>query len=148
MCIRDRPWGARGTTGTQRAMQEEHLLKPVTQADPRIGMVLQDRYRIVRLLGEGGMGAVYEGEHILIKKRVAIKCLHSQYAQNPEVVARFHREALAATSIGHQNIIEVTDMGRFPDGAVFMVLEYLQGRDFAALIDDEGPQQLGRVVHI
>jgi len=129
-------------------MQDEQLLQPTQTGDPRIGMILQDRYRIVRQLGEGGMGAVYEGEHLLIKKRVAIKCLHAQYAQNPEVVARFHREALAATSIGHQNIIEVTDLGRFPDGAVFMVLEYLQGRDFARLIDDEGPQPLGRIVHI
>ena len=129
-------------------MDHDQLMQPAQQADPKIGMVLQDRYRIVRLLGEGGMGAVYEGEHLLIKKRVAIKCLHAQYAQNPEVVARFHREALAATSIGHQNIIEVTDLGRFPDGAVFMVLEFLQGRDFANLIEDEGPQPLNRVVHI
>jgi serine/threonine protein kinase len=129
-------------------MDHDQLMQPAPQADPKIGMVLQDRYRIVRLLGEGGMGAVYEGEHLLIKKRVAIKCLHAQYAQNPEVVARFHREALAATSIGHQNIIEVTDLGRFPDGAVFMVLEFLQGRDFANLIEDEGPQPLNRVVHI
>jgi serine/threonine-protein kinase len=129
-------------------MDHDQLMQPAQQADPKIGMVLQDRYRIVRLLGEGGMGAVYEGEHLLIKKRVAIKCLHAQYAQNPEVVARFHREALAATSIGHQNIIEVTDLGRFPDGSVFMVLEFLQGRDFANLIEDEGPQPLNRVVHI
>ncbi len=129
-------------------MDHDQLLQPVQAGDPKLGMVLQDRYRIVRLLGEGGMGAVYEGEHLLIKKRVAIKCLHAQYAQNPEVVARFHREALAATSIGHENIIEVTDLGRFPDGAVFMVLEFLQGRDFANLIEDEGPQPLNRVVHI
>ena len=129
-------------------MEDERLLQPTQTGDPKLGMILQDRYRIIRQLGEGGMGAVYEGEHLLIKKRVAIKCLHAQYAQNPEVVARFHREALAATSIGHQNIIEVTDLGRFPDGSVFMVLEYLQGRDFARLIDDEGPQPLGRVVRI
>ncbi len=129
-------------------MHDEPLLRPTQTDDPKLGMILQDRYRIVRLLGEGGMGAVYEGEHLLIKKRVAIKCLHAHYAQNPEVVARFHREALAATSIGHQNIIEVTDLGRFPDGAVFMVLEYLQGMDFARLIDEQGPQPLGRVVHI
>ena len=124
------------------------LLQPSSGPDPKIGMVLQDRYRIVRKLGEGGMGAVYEGEHILIKRRVAIKCLHGQFATNPEIVARFHREALAATSIGHQNIIEVTDMGRFPDGSVFMVLEFLEGRDWAKDIDEQGPQPLGKVVKI
>jgi serine/threonine-protein kinase len=139
---------AEGGTEVDGPMHDEQLLQPTQTADTKIGMILQDRYRIVRQLGEGGMGAVYEGEHLLIKKRVAIKCLHAQYAQNPEVVARFHREALAATSIGHQNIIEVTDLGRFPDGSVFMVLEFLPGRDFARLIDDEGPQPLGRVVHI
>jgi serine/threonine-protein kinase len=124
------------------------LLQPAAGPDPKIGMVLQDRYRIVRKLGEGGMGAVYEGEHVLIKRRVAIKCLHGQFATNPEIVARFHREALAATSIGHQNIIEVTDMGRFPDGSVFMVLEFLEGRDWSKDIDEQGPQPLGKVVKI
>lgn len=117
-------------------------------ADPRISMVLADRYKIIRKLGEGGMGTVYEGEHVLIKRRVAIKCLHAHYANSPEIVARFHREALAATSIRHPNIVEVTDMGRFPDGAFFMVLEYLEGRDWAADLSHTGPQPLGRVVHI
>ncbi len=121
---------------------------PTDAADPRIGLVLQDRYKIVRKLGEGGMGAVYEGEHVLIKRRVAIKCLHAHYANSPEIVARFHREALAATSIRHPNIVEVTDMGRFADGAFFMVLEYLEGRDWADDLAKAGPQPLGRVVHI
>ena len=116
--------------------------------DPRIGMVLQDRYRIVRKLGDGGMGSVYEGEHVLIKRRVAIKVLHSQFAQNPEIVARFQREAEAATSIGHPNIIEVTDMGRFPDGTAYMVLEFLDGRDWSKDIEREGPQPVGKVIHI
>lgn len=129
------------------AMSEE-LLQPAAQEDPRVGMVLQDRYRIVKKIGEGGMGAVYEGEHVLIKRRVAIKCLHSQFATNPEIVARFHREALAATSIGHQNIIEVTDMGRFDDGSVFMVLEYLEGRDWSDDIDNHGAQPLAKTLHI
>ena len=124
------------------------LLQPAEGPDPKIGMVLQDRYRIVRKLGEGGMGAVYEGEHVLIKRRVAIKCLHGQFAQNPEIVARFHREALAATSIGHENIIEVTDMGRFDDGSVFMVLEFLDGRDWSDDIEGHGPQPLGKTVRI
>jgi serine/threonine protein kinase len=116
--------------------------------DPNLGTVLQERYRIVRKLGEGGMGRVYEGEHILIKRRVAIKCLHAQYATDAEVVARFHREALAATSIGNEHIVEVTDMGRFPDGAVYMVLEFLEGRDLGDEIDANGPLAVGRAVRI
>ena len=108
-----------------------------TRQDPRIGMVLQERYRILRKLGDGGMGSVYEAEHLLIKRRVAIKVLHSQFADNPGIVARFRREAEAATSIGHPNIIEVTDMGSFPDGTTYMVLEFLEGRDWAKDIATE-----------
>ncbi len=116
--------------------------------DERIGMVLQERYRIVRRLGGGGMGAVYEGEHLLIGKRVAIKILHAQFAQDAEMVTRFVREAKAATAIGHPNIVEVNDMGQLPDKTAYMVLEYLDGRDFATDIRDQGPQPLGNVVHI
>jgi len=116
--------------------------------DPLLGKVLQDRYRVVRKLGEGGMGAVYEGEHLLIKKRVAIKVLHPQFATSPEIVARFHQEALAATAIGHEHIVEVNDMGRTPDGAIFMVLEFLMGTDFAGLLEKEQRISIGRVVHI
>ena len=142
------PYGVQATWVESDEMNDHALLEPAEGPDPRIGLVLQERYRIVRKLGEGGMGAVYEGEHVLIKRRVAIKCLHAQFAQNPEIVARFHREALAATSIGHQNIIEVTDMGRFDDGSVFMVLEFLLGRDWSDDIDAHGAQPLGKVVHI
>jgi serine/threonine-protein kinase len=128
-------------------MSDNALLQPMT-TDPKIGVILQDRYRVVRKIGEGGMGAVYEGEHMLISRRVAIKCLHAQFATNAEIVARFQNEAMAANSIRHQNIIEVTDMGRFEDGTVFMVLEFLEGRELADLITKEGPQPLGRIVHI
>jgi serine/threonine-protein kinase len=116
--------------------------------DKRLGMVLQDKYRIVRKIGEGGMGSVYEAEHVLIKRRVAIKCLHAHFTSNEELVARFHREALAATAVGNEHIIEVTDMGALPDGTIFMVLEYLDGRDFASVLDTEGPQRIDRVMHV
>ena len=122
------------------------LDQPIT--DPLLGKTLAERYRIVKKLGEGGMGAVYEGEHLIIKKRVAIKVLHPQFAATPEIVARFHQEALAATAIGHEHIVEVNDMGRTPEGALFMVLEYLAGRDFSDLLDKESPLPIGRITHI
>ena len=111
-------------------------------------MTVEGRYRILSQLGQGGMGAVYLAEHVLIKRKVALKCLHSELARDQEVVTRFHREALAATAIGNEHVVEVTDMGRFDDGALFMVLEYLQGQDLADLIDHEGPQTLGRATRI
>jgi serine/threonine-protein kinase len=122
------------------------LLAPAS--DPLIGKTLAERYQVIRKLGEGGMGAVYEGQHLVIKKRVAIKLLHPQYATSPEVVARFHQEALSATAIGHEHIVEVNDMGRTPDGALFMVLEFLPGRDFADLLEKDSPLSIGRVAHI
>lgn len=116
--------------------------------DPRIGSTLNDRYKITRKLGEGGMGLVYEGQHLLIQRRVAIKMLHAQFATNVEVVERFRREAIAATSIRHPHIVEVIDMGTAPDGAAYMVLEFLDGRDWSDDIEKTGPQPLGKVVRI
>jgi len=116
--------------------------------DPLIGKTIQERYRVQKKLGQGGMGAVYLAEHVLIQKRVAIKCLHAGLASNPEVVRRFRNEALAATAIGHPNIVDVTDMGYFEDGSIFMVLEFLEGRDWQDDLEASGPQSAIKVAHI
>jgi eukaryotic-like serine/threonine-protein kinase len=116
--------------------------------DPLIGKTIQERYRVERKLGQGGMGAVYLAEHVLIQKRVAIKCLHAGLASNPEVVRRFHNEALAATAIGHPNIVDVTDMGYFEDGSIFMVLEFLEGKDWQDDLETSGPQSAVKVAHV
>ena len=117
-------------------------------SDPLIGSELQGRYRVIRLLGEGGMGAVYEAENLTIGRKVAIKVLHAQFATNPQVVQRFHQEARAAAAIGHPNIIEVLDMGKLDDGASYMVLEYLEGKDWSDEIEESGPLPLSRVASI
>jgi serine/threonine protein kinase len=116
--------------------------------DPYVGTTVQGRYRFVRKLGEGGMGAVYEGENIAIKRKVAIKCLHAHLARNASVIYRFRNEALAATQIGHEHIVDVLDMGQLPDGAYFLVLEYLDGTDLAKLLDERGVLPLGRACRI
>ncbi len=127
---------------------EEDPPPPGPARDARIGMLLAGRYRIEKKLGEGGMGAVYQAEHVMIGKRVAIKTLHAHLATDANVVTRFHREARAATAIGNEHIVEVTDFGSFPDGAAFMVLEYLEGVELADLVEREGPLPLGRAVHV
>ncbi|MGC4068148.1 MAG: protein kinase [Polyangiaceae bacterium] len=91
------------------------------------GEIIEGKYRIVRLIGEGGMGAVYEGENTRIHRRVAIKVLHQGVAENQEAVQRFEREAQAAGRIGNDHILEVIDMGTLPNGDHFMVMEFLDG---------------------
>ncbi|MFW6089825.1 MAG: serine/threonine-protein kinase [Gemmatimonadota bacterium] len=113
-----------------------------------VGTLLEGRYRVLRILGEGGMGAVYEVEHERIGRRFALKTLHPRLAQDPETVARFHREARAAGTIGSSHIIEVSDMGQLPNGAPYIVMELLEGQDLGAVIDGEGALPIARVVHI
>lgn len=91
------------------------------------GDLIQGKYRIIRLIGQGGMGAVYEGENVVIARRVAIKVLHGILAGDSAVIERFEREAQAAGRIGNDHIIEVLDMGRLDNNDRFMVMEYLDG---------------------
>jgi len=119
----------------------------VTVVDLR-GRVLDGKYRLVRLIGEGGMGSVYEAEHTVLHRRAAVKVLHAEYAGSREAVDRFLREALAASAIGHPNIIEVHDVGQEPDGTTFIVMELLKGQDMGSLLAMEGRLDPPRVVAI
>src|SRR5262245_41266497 len=113
------------------------------------GQIIESKYRIVRLLGEGGMGAVYEGENVRIHRRVAIKILHSNVAENVDAVARFEREAQAAGRIGSDHIVEVIDLGNLPEGDRFMVMEYLDGESLSQRIQSRGrltPQDAAQVM--
>ena len=102
------------------------------------GQIIDGKYRIVRLIGTGGMGAVYEGENILIRRRVAIKVLNAASAGNEDVIRRFEREAQAAGEIGNDHILEVLDLGSLSTGDRFMVMEYLDGETLAARIERHG----------
>jgi eukaryotic-like serine/threonine-protein kinase len=106
------------------------------------GKTLEGRYRVVRLLGKGGMGAVYEGRHVIVNKRVAIKMLHAEFATNEEVLKRFYREAQAAAAIGHKNIIDIMDVGVTPENEPFIVMEYLEGEDLESMLARTGPISL------
>ena len=108
-----------------------------------LGTVVDGRYHIRKLIGEGGMGRVYDAEHIEIGKRVALKILHPAYSQTPDLVERFRREARAASKIGHPNIVDVTDSGTTPDGAFYFVMEYLEGIELGELIDRESGSTSG-----
>src|SRR5215510_6275537 len=113
------------------------------------GQIVDGKYRIVRLLGEGGMGAVYEGENVRIHRRVAIKVLHPGTAANTDAVQRFEREAQAAGRIGSDHIVEVIDLGNLPEGDRFMVMEFLDGENLSQRIQARGrlsPQEATSVM--
>jgi serine/threonine protein kinase len=116
--------------------------------DPRVGTTIGGRYYLRRLCGEGAMGRVYEGHHVEIGRRVAVKILHSNFRNTPDVVERFRREARAASRIGHPNIVDVTDSGTTPDGAFFFVMEYLDGVDLEQLLARGGGLPIERALLI
>jgi serine/threonine-protein kinase len=105
-------------------------------------------YRIVRLLGEGGFGEVYLAENPLLERRVAVKVLHTGLAKDPELVRRFLNEARAASAIRHRNIIEVFDAGLTPEGAPYILMEFLEGISLQKCLADKGRLSVTRVLYI
>ncbi len=112
------------------------------------GRVIDNRYKVLRKIGEGGMGTVYAGEHVEIGKGVAIKILHPAYSTQSDLVERFRREARAASRIGHPNIIDVTDFGSTEDGCAYFVMEQLDGIDLADVLSHERRLAPGRCCQI
>ncbi|WP_394841525.1 serine/threonine protein kinase [Pendulispora brunnea] len=121
---------------------------PASEAPSFVGQIISGRYKVLELLGEGGMGAVYLAEHVHMRKRVAIKVLHPDMVGRAEVVARFEREAMAAAHIEHPNVAAATDFGRTDDGAFFLVLEYIEGIDLRTVLRDQGALEVGRALHV
>jgi serine/threonine-protein kinase len=108
--------------------------------DPLVGKVLGETYQIVRVVGEGGMGRVYEARHLRLReRRFAVKTLHADLARNPEMAARFLREAESASSITHPTVIDVFDVHHLPDGIPYFVGEFLEGLELAAHVERGGP---------
>lgn len=113
-----------------------------------VGSIVADRYRIERLLGEGGMGAVYRAQHIHMQKDVALKVLHQAMSSNQEVVKRFEREAVAAAKVMHPNVAGASDFGRLADGSFYLVLEYIRGQSLGDLMEEAGAMEPERASRI
>ena len=111
-----------------------------------VGQVLDNKYRVIKLLGEGGMGEVYAAQHLHIDKRVAVKVLKAEIVSNAEAVQRFKQEAAASSSIKHQNIIGIDDFGSLPDGRFYMYMELLDGTPLDQLIQQ--PMTADRLLNI
>ena len=116
--------------------------------DPFLGRVLGDTYQVLRLVGEGGMGRVYEARHLrLPDRRVAVKILQPEYARDTDICARFQREAEVASSVAHRNVIEVYDVSKTPDGVPYIVCEFLSGEELGARLEHQGAD-VGYCVHV
>jgi serine/threonine-protein kinase len=116
--------------------------------DSLLGQILADKYRIEERLSAGGMGTVYRGTHVLMDKTVAVKVLRPSLAADEKIVARFSREARAASKISHPHALSVTDFGESENGVVFLVMEYLSGKTLKEIIREDGPMPLPRAVEI
>ncbi|HEY6173832.1 MAG TPA: serine/threonine-protein kinase, partial [Kofleriaceae bacterium] len=112
-------------------MVDESLLAP----DPRIGGLVDDRYRVIEAMASGSMGVVYKAERIPVGKLVAIKFLHAPFANDSEFLARFERETRVMSKLTHPNCVSVVDFGVW-DGAPYLVMEYVSGTTLRSLIDN------------
>jgi serine/threonine protein kinase/Flp pilus assembly protein TadD len=116
--------------------------------DPLIGRILAERYRLLSKLGEGGMGAVYKGEHVKIGRLTAIKILASDLSGNPDFIARFRREAKMASRINHPNAVAIYDFGETDDGLLYIAMELLDGETLSDTMKRTGAMPLDRVLNI
>ena len=121
---------------------------PLTSTVLKPGDIIAERYRVVAPIGRGAMGTVYRAEHVQISKVMAIKLLHPELQQNPENVTRFHREAESASRLNHPNTVHVFDFGRTKSGALYLVIEYVDGDDLAKVLGKGGPMPFGRVAYL
>jgi serine/threonine-protein kinase len=117
------------------------------RASALVGSVISDRYRVEEVIAAGGMGCVYRGQHIHMRKRVAIKILLPDTEGLPDLVTRFEREAIAGAHIDHPNVAAATDFGTLPDGSYFLILQYIRGITLHDLIQ-QGPVPPARAVRI
>jgi eukaryotic-like serine/threonine-protein kinase len=106
--------------------------------DPLIGRTIRGRFRVLRKLGEGGMGVVYLADQISFHRRVALKVLHGFYARDEEFIERFRREARLAAMLNHAHIVTVYDFDQGEDGSLFIAMEYVEGRNLRDIIQAGG----------
>ncbi|MBM4360899.1 MAG: protein kinase, partial [Deltaproteobacteria bacterium] len=125
-------------------------LADTNSADPMIGSTVGGRYRITRLLGEGGMGRVYVGEQQMgtAVRQVAVKTLLQEFSRDPQVQGRFHRECGTVVGLEHANTIKFYDFGTTDSGDLYIAMEFVDGKPLADVINAEGRMMPGRVEHI
>ncbi len=112
------------------------------------GALIADKYRVERLLGQGGMGAVYAATNVVLSKTVALKVMSTAFGADPQATERFFREATTASRVRHPAIVEIYDAGRTADGAPWMAMELLDGESLGQRIERLGRLPLGEVLPV
>jgi len=130
------PQGSDPPAGESGANEGDRRLTDSNRA--WLGKVVDGRYRVLEVIGRGGMGVVYRVEHLRMGKLAAMKVLHRDLAQDPEVVQRFEREAAAVSKLHHPHTVQVFDFGN-AQGALYLIMEYVRGLDLAHIVNRDGP---------
>lgn len=138
------------TAGSAIALMDTGLdLKPSQRSVERIEVGKQlGPYQVLRELGRGGMGVVFEVRHDQLKRRAALKVLHPQFSRDPEIAQRFLNEARAANVIQHASIINIYEMGQLKDGATYFVMEYLEGESLGDRLEKSGKLSLSSALRL
>ncbi|HFE47627.1 MAG TPA: serine/threonine protein kinase, partial [Nannocystis exedens] len=110
---------------------------PVADVESWFGRTIDGRYKIIELLGEGGMGAVFVAEHLALRKNVALKIIRPEFAGVPEIAARFTREAMATAKLDHPHVASALDYGKLPDGAAYLVIQLVRGQPLRGLLEKQ-----------
>ncbi|MFO0596123.1 MAG: serine/threonine-protein kinase [Myxococcaceae bacterium] len=116
--------------------------------DEHIGKTVANKYRVEQMIGEGGMGKVYKATQLALDKPVVLKVLRQALLSDERTVARFQREAKAASRLNHPNSISVLDFGQADDGAMYIAMEYVQGKDLHNILSREWPLPEARVIRV
>ncbi len=148
-CSRPNPPDSTFCAGCGTALPRPQSIRPGAGAggDPLVGTVIADRYRLLGVIGRGGMGVVYKAEHARIGKLVAVKLLAGELARDRNTMRRFQREAEAVSRLNHANTVQVFDFGS-SEGLSYLVMEYVEGHDLGTVLRTEGPMPFGRAAWI
>jgi serine/threonine protein kinase len=146
----------RGTEGSEqsqaRPAQEPHMgtdgSTPSSKDDAHLGRIIAQRYRIIERIGKGGMGSVYRAEHTNTGKMLAVKLLKVELSRDLKLIARFRREAVAASRLNHENCVSVYDFGQDDLGNFFIVMEYIDGAGLTAVLREKGQLQQETIAYI
>ena len=128
-------------SASQQALNEDRRVSDSNQA--WLGKVVDGRYRVLEVIGRGGMGVVYRVEHLRMGKVAAMKVLHRDLADDPDVIHRFEREAAAVSRLHHPHTVQVFDFGA-AQGALYLIMEYVRGQDLGRIVDRDGPMPWAR----